>query len=613
MNLLSALTALLYATHTVMADCYFPVEMQGEFMTQWKESQDIAYTSISLTYNSVPSWGICHSRHKDNVILRDTNSRTGSECFRCIRIRQRSINVNQVHVRDLNQCYDSEAEAMASCPTEVEVTQRSVEEIMLYKTRGFYGESAVTQIHCPFNGRWKFAYNNAADKSAGSCASEQSEAGGCPSEYMIDLKFRNCDFPDFDMSFQCLGHWQGEDGLNYLSLLDTKLPQLGEEPRPRYRCAVYESDLHTGVTYLALSNDSTCVNQLTDHLTGYETLRLERKNHKQPTPELSQQRFPAWSQGDWGKLKIRGSELIYQNSEELTTYHADALISPGNGKMLAKISTACGDLGYACVALEKRTSNILEMKIGKIDATLDVSLCSDAEYMDAQPWVAVGKEVIRTPCPLSGNFHGVIPDAEGLCARSRTSCQRPDQMEYQVYNCENSTEVYEDRLYQCYGQFKDDRDGLVYTLTQRLDLPHQECFVGTSDERQHFVMEAGAHCARGKAPRDNGMVMKKESETQCNVLDAIPSISDNLYNDLTANRPVSPRLTPSLRPHQNVEHKHHGHHGGHHNGNHHAQAVPVQQQEPAADNQPPAGSGSQNVTCSSIILLLAAASMLKFL
>ena len=605
MKLLSVLITALNAA-IVYSDCYFPVEMQGEFMTQWKDSQDITYTSISLTYNSVPSWGTCHSRHRDNVILRDTNARSGAECFRCIRIRQRSINVNQVHVRDLNQCYDSEAEAMASCPTEVEVSQRGVEEIMLYKTRGFYGESAVTQIHCPFNGRWKFSYSNVDDKS-GSCASEESEAGGCPSEYMLDLKFRNCDFPDFDMSFQCLGHWQGEDGLNYLSLLDTKLPQLGEEPRPRYRCAVYEADLHTGVTYLALSNDSTCVNQLTDHMTGYETLQLERKSVKKQ-PELGRQKYPGWSQGDWGKLKIKGTELIYQNSEELTTYHADALIAPSTGKILARISTACGDLGYACVALEKRTSNILELKIGKIDSALDVSLCS-ADYMDSQPWVAIGKEVIRTPCPLSGNFQGVIPDAEGLCARSRTSCQRPDQMEYQVYNCENTTEVYEDRLYQCYGQFEDTVDGLTYTLTQRLDLPHQECFVGTSDSVQHFVMEAGAHCARGKAPKEYGMVMIKESDTKC--LTDPTTIVD---------RPVSPRLNPSIRQHHQQEHNQgseHKHHGHHHRLNHqlHQQnnvVVPSSSNEVAPELAEPQGSGAgQSLTC--VLMLMSALVLLSHL
>ena len=51
------------------------------------------------------------------------------------------------------------------------------------------------------------------------------------------------------MSFQCLGHWPGDDGETYMSLLDTKLPQLGEDPRPRYRCAV--SNLQKPTLFLA--------------------------------------------------------------------------------------------------------------------------------------------------------------------------------------------------------------------------------------------------------------------------------------------------------------------------------------------------------------------------
>ena len=89
-------------------------------------------------------------------------------------------------------------------------------------------------------------------------------------------------------------------------------------------------------------------------------------------------------------------------------------------------------------------------------------------------------------CPLQGEYSGALPDAEGLCARSVTACGRPDLM-YQVinlscpsptyltlphvYNCENRTEVYEDRSYRCYGVFSE--AGLVYTVVQRLDLPHR--------------------------------------------------------------------------------------------------------------------------------------------
>ena len=44
-------------------------------------------------------------------------------------------------------------------------------------------------------------------------------------------------------------------------------------------------------------------------------------------------------------------------------------------------------------------------------------------------------------------------------------------MTYQVYNCLNTTEVYEDRLYRCYGVFQE--AGLVYTAVRRLDLPRK--------------------------------------------------------------------------------------------------------------------------------------------
>jgi len=462
-----------------------------------------------------------------------------------------------------------------------------VEEIMLYKTRGFYGEPAVTQVHCPFSGEWKFSYSSSHSRLT-SCSSETSEAGGCPGEFMLDLKFRDCDFPDFDMSFQCLGHWTGEDGHRYLSLLDMKLPQLGEEPRPRYRCAIYQSFPNSGVTHLALSNDSTCVNQLENHLKGYETLKLEQKARDKDELEATQ-KYPAKSQGDWGTIYIQGSELIYRNAEELTTYHAKALISPAAGKFLARIGTACGDLGYACVALEQRTENILEMKIGKVDSTVDLRLCSE-ENLAKFPWVTVAKETVITPCPLSGSFTGVVPDAEGLCARSSTSCSRPDLMEYQVYSCENVTEVYEDRLYQCFGQFED--EGLTYTFTRRLDIPIQECFVGTTNGPAHYVMEAGAHCQRGKEPSEHGMVMTKEGDPICDIVESDVEVASH--------RPVSPRVamtqtsTESTDLHQGGEHRNH-HHEHHHHTKHHSSS-PAWRPAYSEPEQPPAGSAQRILT-----------------
>jgi len=75
-------------------------------------------------------------------------------------------------------------------------------------------------------------------------------------------------------------------------------------------------------------------------------------------------------------------------------------------------------------------------------------------------------------------------------------------------------EVYEDRLYQCYGQFKD--KSLVYTLTKRMDLQKQECFVGIpSHDGKHKIMEAGEHCDRGLQPHLYGMNMELIRELKC--------------------------------------------------------------------------------------------------
>jgi hypothetical protein len=108
-------------------------------------------------------------------------------------------------------------------------------------------------------------------------------------------------------------------------------------------------------------------------------------------------------------------------------------------------------------------------------------------------------------------------------------------MEYQVYSCENTTEVYEDRLYQCFGQFQD--GGLVYTLTKRLDIPMQECFVGTTVGPAHYIMEAGSHCHRGKDPTNQGMIMTKAQDLGCDVV-------ENAESTTTAEpvRLVSPRV-----------------------------------------------------------------------
>jgi hypothetical protein len=61
-----------------MVGCYFPAEFQGEFVMQVSGksagrmmNEPVQYSSVNITFNSIPVWGYCHRRVGDNVLLID--------------------------------------------------------------------------------------------------------------------------------------------------------------------------------------------------------------------------------------------------------------------------------------------------------------------------------------------------------------------------------------------------------------------------------------------------------------------------------------------------------------------------------------------------------------
>ncbi len=203
---------------TASAGCYFPLEFQGEFLTQSLSSREIAYSSVSVLFDSIGLWGLCHRRLGHHVILRqpldDATGEDGAEdegCFRCVRMVSRSPNVLQLHSTSFDSCHPSEEAARAACPTSSQIKSGGgATEMMMYKTRSFYGGSAVTRVHCPINGDFSFSYSSSGREEGGvslECSSSSSvgdedeegrpEATDCPTGYKFDLKFKGCSFPDF--------------------------------------------------------------------------------------------------------------------------------------------------------------------------------------------------------------------------------------------------------------------------------------------------------------------------------------------------------------------------------------------------------------------------------
>ena len=140
----------------------------------------------------------------------------------------------------------------------------------------------------------------------------------------------------------------------------------------------------------------------------------------------------------------------------------------------------------------------------------------------------------------------MLPDAEGLCARSYADCNNPEVMFYTVFNCHNASEVYEEREYLCYGQWQEEETGLVYTYTERRDIPGKECFVGvTLDDDHNIVTEAGANCERGHQPQKYGMTLKRVGTCSSAVADDVTTTKQPrvVSQQPATERPVSPRLS----------------------------------------------------------------------
>lgn len=117
--------------------CYFPIEIQGEYVTQntyLTANNDIKYSHINITDDAVPIWGHCYRRVGNNVILMSGDE---TPCFRCFNLRLVTRNVLQVITADADyesKCYTNDIKVLASCPSEDSTIQslKPLLEITLY-------------------------------------------------------------------------------------------------------------------------------------------------------------------------------------------------------------------------------------------------------------------------------------------------------------------------------------------------------------------------------------------------------------------------------------------------------------------------------------------------
>lgn len=572
---LAILHLILFAFHEGSAVCYFPVELHGTFLMQTQATAAyggsvVSYSEITVEVDAIPPWGRCHRRRGHHVILKDS---TGTEdCMRCFHLTLKTPNVIQIHAEGLARCYTNEEAARATCPDDRAVSERRFTEIILYRKHqeehlkagrnglvlgseampGVTGGTVSVGLHqmfCPINGRYRFQYS--ANGEEFRCAEPySSELSNCPRGDGLTVRFRQCSFPDFDVSFLCLGDWEsGRGGDRYLALMDLRRDP---ESRPRYRCGLYREEPGTGRVYVALSSDSTCTTQLTSATSGYESLILTPVPERSLPAEVESAtcRYPEWSQGQWERVRVEAGTLVFRDTERFVTLTARCVArqnSTPNDRLVVYGVTQCGEELYYCLWLRRRSLNVMEFQLGSNpSAHFSEALCGDDQFATTT-WVTQGRsQSSLAACPITGDYTGVIPGTTGLCARVASDCNNPDIMFYSVSSCDNKTHVYEEREYRCLGSWEE--DGVTYTYTQRRDIPGYQCFSGkiirSGDEA--YIKEAGESCIRGEDPLLYGMKIAKQASCNTVLPPRPPPVrAPSLPPRKIGGRPLVPPLHPN--------------------------------------------------------------------
>ncbi|XP_055925741.1 uncharacterized protein LOC129957449 [Argiope bruennichi] len=496
--------------YSVSGSCYFPIEYLGTYLiqTQAEGFGHAATTFSEITFESdaIPPWGKCFRRRGNNVILKDSTG--GEDCMRCFHLTLKAPNIIQIHTEGLGKCYTKEEAVKATCPDDRAVHERKFKEIMLYRKQDLTSTLASDHTFCPISGKFRFTYT--ASNGEFRCDQTMSELSNCPDGNTLGVKFRQCSFPDMDINFRCLGDWEGTNNDRYLALMD--LRGVGEG-KPRFRCGMYRVDPLTGRVFVSLSADSTCYNQLRSATDGYESLILTPFPEKSPPgPVLHAHcRFPDWVQGQWEGMQVLRNVLIYKDHSRLQRLSLTCLRRENDtpeDRFIVFSSTHCGEESYNCVWLKRRSLNVMEFQIGSQPSHMySDTLCHDLQFSD-DAWTTQGRDkpTQMFPCPITGDYTGILPENPGLCAKVASDCNNPDVMFYTVSNCANKSQVFEEREYRCLGSWQEP-GGVTFTYTQRREMDGFQCFSGKvlQGGKEAYIKEAGHSCIRGEDPLIYGM------------------------------------------------------------------------------------------------------------
>lgn len=327
-----------------------------------------------------------------------------------------------------------------------------------------------------------------------------------------------------NLTYNCLGSWPGPNGSNYLALWNKNT----DDGRPQYRCGLFHVDNKKGKTYMAFSSDSSCTEDLNNSTSGYETLILSKSPNQKKVPDYVKTHvatFPKWAQGVWEESLIVNGTMTFTDLNGYNSYTFITVESnEETGRYVVYSKDQCEQAAFVCLMMRQRSENVLEFTIGMVFSPVHRENLCDDPNLDKLVWMTQARieRVVESPCPITGQYTGMITDLSGMCAELSSNCNTREIMYFKVSDCE-SGELYEERTYLCLGQWEE--KGVMYTYTMRNDTNTNECFVGLIvNDEEIYIKEAGDHCIRNIDPKKEGMRLYKKGQCYGNSPSPAPTV-----------------------------------------------------------------------------------------
>ncbi|CAJ0963350.1 unnamed protein product, partial [Mesorhabditis belari] len=457
-----------------------------------KFAKPLLYETVTIGETSISDFGECYEKIRDSYIFGE--KRMGRPlCYRCVTPIIRTPNVIQLAHQAGEYCHDSMVSARKTCFEQSAV--RPVEGTLLFRSTNLDYSS------CDLDGRFSVIYH--LRNTNLTCEGEnESKAENCEVASRLDIKFKGCSFPDFDMSLRCLGSWKGQSGERFLIIENAD----NEE----YRCGlVHPSADHITVHF---SNDSSC-----EHLNrhnAFETYRFKPTSLSKP---LSPCEFPAWLHGQYTHLDVSAEQLQYNQGTSDSIPIVSYCVATHGERILVYSESKCGDaLGYHCLWFRMRSDSVLEFRTTNPQETLNSTLCQNEKLFERTPWTSVSvKRPTTVSCGLEGVYRTPADMANDDCYSLEVDCNKRESLQLKAYHCASGI-VFDTRLYACLASWHD--GPFMYLYAKRIGEEIHACFVAQKHSGRLFIASSGAHCSRDFTFETNvNTTLILQQETNCTV------------------------------------------------------------------------------------------------